>query len=459
METEPVPRTTVEVLGLLESALAAIDHGQRRGLSHEQRLGLMRRARRVAERVRALAAVLTGEAERSGSATAVAGTGMTSLIAAEEHLDTRLATGEVFEARDLARHHQLADAALAGRLSVAHARGIARGMGHLPRTLNTTHRDAAEAEFLRHAATSTPHELEARAGQVLAAVAPELVPTACGTERALAEQRARAMKRRSLRWGDAGDGATWFTALLPHLEAEALITAVEARVALTRRQERDQAKATQAGHRRPAPGQPSRGATPEQRRADALTAAVSDPEHARGGSTFSGAVPRVIVTIAEADLHAHALRAGIMASGNKIPAGVLRRMLCDATILPIVLGSDSQILDLGHEQRLAPPSLRRALEFRDKGCIFPGCTATFPECEAHHIVPWWDNGPTSLGNLCLLCPHHHGLIEPDRAPPDPARRWHICFDPRTRAPVALPPRRLADGYLTVGACGASARGG
>ena len=29
---------------------------------------------------------------------------------------------------------------------------------------------------------------------------------------------------------------------------------------------------------------------------------------------------------------------------------------------------------------------------------------------AHHITHWADGGPTALGNLVLLCGHHHRLI-------------------------------------------------
>ncbi|MEZ5090274.1 MAG: HNH endonuclease signature motif containing protein [Micropruina sp.] len=51
--------------------------------------------------------------------------------------------------------------------------------------------------------------------------------------------------------------------------------------------------------------------------------------------------------------------------------------------------------------------------------VFAGCNRPAADCDAHHIVPWQQGGATSLANLCLLCKHHHNLLEPDaRRPPD-----------------------------------------
>ncbi|ORA41998.1 HNH endonuclease, partial [Mycolicibacterium chubuense] len=50
--------------------------------------------------------------------------------------------------------------------------------------------------------------------------------------------------------------------------------------------------------------------------------------------------------------------------------------------------------------------LRRALEYRDRCCAVPGCSAT-AGLHAHHLRHWEDGGPTDLDNLVLLCPYHH----------------------------------------------------
>jgi hypothetical protein len=85
-------------------------------------------------------------------------------------------------------------------------------------------------------------------------------------------------------------------------------------------------------------------------------------------------------------------------------------MACDANIIPIVLGSTGQVLDVGRSQRLFTGPLRRALTVRDGGCAFPGCDRRPKWCEGHHITHWTNGGPTNLHNSVLLCTHHHQLI-------------------------------------------------
>ena len=145
----------------------------------------------------------------------------------------------------------------------------------------------------------------------------------------------------------------------------------------------------------------------------------------------------VIVTIKETDLYSKARTAGVLSSGRKIPAGELRRLLCDANIIPVVLGGDSEILDVGVAHRFVTPAIRRALSVRDGECVFPSCTVSDAECDAHHVIPWKHGGPTSLGNLVLLCPHHHALVEPKND--DPGSRWQIGFHPQTRKPLVARP--------------------
>jgi hypothetical protein len=60
-----------------------------------------------------------------------------------------------------------------------------------------------------------------------------------------------------------------------------------------------------------------------------------------------------------------------------------------------------------------PTGLRRALVARDQGCAFPGCDRPPSWCDAHHCVYWSRGGPTALGNLCLLCAHHHDAVHHD----------------------------------------------
>ncbi len=109
--------------------------------------------------------------------------------------------------------------------------------------------------------------------------------------------------------------------------------------------------------------------------------------------------------------------AGLLSGGGSavfngpISAKTVRRMACDAEIIPAILGSKGEVLDLGRSQRFFSRAIRRALLIRDKGCAFPGCTMPAFWTEAHHIVPWWAGGRTEVNNGVCLCGLHHDLIE------------------------------------------------
>ncbi|GAA4910552.1 uncharacterized protein DUF222 [Actinomycetospora succinea] len=102
---------------------------------------------------------------------------------------------------------------------------------------------------------------------------------------------------------------------------------------------------------------------------------------------------------------------GTLDSGHHVDAATVRRWACDAEIIPMVLGAKSEPLDVGRTQRTAPDAIRRALNHRDGGCAFPGCTRRPRRCEAHHVREWLQHrGATALDNMCLLCRHHHQLL-------------------------------------------------
>jgi hypothetical protein len=102
----------------------------------------------------------------------------------------------------------------------------------------------------------------------------------------------------------------------------------------------------------------------------------------------------------------------------------VRRWACDAEIVPVVLGSKSEPLDVGRLSRTVTDAIRRALNLRDGGCAFPGCSRRPRRCHAHHIRHWLDHGPTCLDNLVLLWStsgHRSvGRVDVER----PAARYH-----------------------------------
>ncbi len=104
----------------------------------------------------------------------------------------------------------------------------------------------------------------------------------------------------------------------------------------------------------------------------------------------------------------------VLDSETPIHPATARRWACDAGVVPAVLGSQSQPLDVGRLWYTVSEAQRRALHHRDGGCAFPGCTRRPKRCHAHHVVHWADGGPTDLDNLTLLCRHHHTVVHHDQ---------------------------------------------
>src|SRR5262249_46683033 len=59
------------------------------------------------------------------------------------------------------------------------------------------------------------------------------------------------------------------------------------------------------------------------------------------------------------DLHCHGICE--LADSSPIPAASARRLACQASIIPVVVGADGQALDVGRQHRLATAAQRQAL--------------------------------------------------------------------------------------------------
>lgn len=147
--------------------------------------------------------------------------------------------------------------------------------------------------------------------------------------------------------------------------------------------------------------------TAGQMRADGLVALAS---HALDCNTpTSGVKTTVVVRVGLAELESGAGIAECDELTAPISVPALRRMACDARVVPVVLGGASLPLDLGRDERLFTGAQRIALGERDGGCAW--CLAPPSFCEAHHIR-WWkrDKGRTDLSNGVLLCRSCHHRI-------------------------------------------------
>ncbi|MEV0793203.1 DUF222 domain-containing protein [Kribbella sp. NPDC050459] len=131
-----------------------------------------------------------------------------------------------------------------------------------------------------------------------------------------------------------------------------------------------------------------------------------------------GAKANITVTIDLEDLRSATADAiGHTVYSGGLSAATIRRLACDANIIPLVLGSNSEPLDVGRRVRLVTGAMRRALDARDRGCVV--CGAPPVMCDAHHLISWIDGGDTKVDNLALLCRRHH--VDLHRG------RWHITI--------------------------------
>ena len=149
--------------------------------------------------------------------------------------------------------------------------------------------------------------------------------------------------------------------------------------------------------------------TAATRRADALLEIIGRGVAAPEGVTRS---PRatLVVTMSLEALTDSLRGVGLLDTDAALSPSAVRRLACEAGIVPMVLGARSEVLDLGYTQRLFSPAQRRALAHRDHGCSYPGCAVPPMWCEAHHVTHWLHGGPTDLSNGALLCGRHHTVV-------------------------------------------------
>ena len=168
-----------------------------------------------------------------------------------------------------------------------------------------------------------------------------------------------------------------------------------------------------------------------------------------GGGDETGAAPEVISGATaeryQVVLHvsAETLRQGgesgqsELDDGTRVSAETSRRLCCDGSVVRMEHGSGRDagseaetgtgtgtgtgtdsgvttdltkrpIVGVGRKTRTVPPSVRRAVEARDRGCRYPGCGGRYTD--VHHVKHWADGGRTDLKNLVLLCRRHHRAV-------------------------------------------------
>jgi hypothetical protein len=124
-----------------------------------------------------------------------------------------------------------------------------------------------------------------------------------------------------------------------------------------------------------------------QRDADALVELAQRALDSGELPTEGGQRPQVVVTVSLPVLQGR-IGSASLALGGRINADIARRIACDAHVIPVVLGSRGEPLDVGRASHTVPTAIRRAVIVRDRGCAFPGCSIPARWCDIHHVIHW-----------------------------------------------------------------------
>jgi hypothetical protein len=104
----------------------------------------------------------------------------------------------------------------------------------------------------------------------------------------------------------------------------------------------------------------------------------------------------------------------------------------------------------GSKYRTATYKMQKALDVRDRRCIYPGCRRWVQWTQAHHFEHWQAGGRTDIELMGLLCHKHHPLVhlgwrlerKPDgqyiaHAPIGPPAKFGPAVNPFLRPPPRI----------------------
>ncbi len=189
------------------------------------------------------------------------------------------------------------------------------------------------------------------------------------------------------------------------------------------------------------------GTTMTQRLADALV--LMAERSAGGGRDDEGSKsnrPTLVVICSEESLRGDLAKAGLgyTLDGHPVPASELRRLACDADIVPAFMGGQSQILDFGRRRRTASDPQRLALLTEYGGCIIDGCGCPAELIECHHLIPDKYGGRTDLENLAPMCNADHTRSHAEGWTYSRGPDGHLTVRTRHGTPIPTRPRRKPD---------------
>ena len=306
------------------------------------------------------------------------------------------------------------DALAAGTLSAGHVDALARAVGQLD-DAGRAQLAELESTLVESAATTTVEAFEREVGQLT-----RILSRDDGTRHLERLKR----QRRVRRWIDRHSGMC-HTHLELDPETDARVSAAfDAAVQAARTAQQDDVSF-------------------EHLRADALVDLIT------GARSTDRRVPEVVVLI-DHDTLVHGVHPATVAEtadGAELPVATIRRLACDADIIPIVLGGDGVPLDHGRSRRLATREQRRALRAMYRTCGHPGCEVRFEACRIHHVT-WWEHKGRPTSPTCSRSANGtttSSTKDNGPSPSNPTGRSPSAA-PTEPSPSAAPRRRLSNAH-------------
>jgi 5-methylcytosine-specific restriction endonuclease McrA len=265
--------------------------------------------------------------------------------------------------------------------------------------------------------------------------------------RAEAREAARQHEGRGLQVYEDEDGMVVVRGRLTPEAGALLRRALEAGREVLYQQARREAR---AGAAEPVEERP----TVAQQQADALALMAESALHHDLDPGAAGERYQVVVHV-DAPVLADPDQPGqsVLEDGAHVPAGTSHRLACDASRVVVRHDEGGRVVSIGARTRTIPPTLRRALQHRDRGCRLPGCGVRI--AEGHHLHHWAHGGPTTLANLALLCRRHHRAVHEEGFQVARGLDGTLQFrwpDGRPLPEVPLPSPKVVDPVTELRAC-------
>ncbi|WP_158270343.1 HNH endonuclease signature motif containing protein [Mycetocola zhujimingii] len=162
-----------------------------------------------------------------------------------------------------------------------------------------------------------------------------------------------------------------------------------------------------------APDEPIRARrTAGQQRADVFAAMIDALARSADAPSVTGAAPTVVVTVNAEVIDSKTGTGQIVGVNSPVAASTITQILCDASIIPVFIDPDGTVVALGNDQRGFNRTQRMGMIARDgPTCGMPDCQIPATGCEAHHVVPHAEGGPTHIDNGVLFCWFHHRMVD------------------------------------------------